>query len=536
MILEFIKRHRVAFGFILFLFLVGLSTGILLAATGLLTVVAAVVVALGIFVLPLLGIVPYIGYRENLFMQKVEKEIEEELGELKKLGMDFKEAGNKEFRKTLSVAKQGNVEKQLDAASQYDIWIEYWKNDRSAQQILERYKAKYYQLAADQGNAVAQNNLGVHYQYGVGVQVDLAKAIECYQLAATQRNVNAQFNLGLCYEKGEGVPKNLVNAVHYYQLAADRGYANAQFRLGVCYQNGLGVPKNLGQAVSYYNLAAVSYCNVDTQSYEHTKSILAELEKQLQTVTSSSSVASHSSSTSQATLPSNTSTTATSATTPASTMMTTNSSTPQSTVTTAHSSPLKTTPLPQPISPEEKAKQDSKKVRDYLITLFNPDGEFHKSVALLPFRGSLPYLHEVLQGGALEFENCSGATPVYEIIFRHVAFTIPQYGFFSTEEKRQEAIQKGNCPTMGRGGYTYEGLSIDNTTSDIPERMKALSVFVEAINGKWGPDTVTVIRRKCELQMGKQEPYFYEYQAKISPEKIQHILSLSLNESPSLTH
>ncbi|KAF9111591.1 hypothetical protein BGX27_004681, partial [Mortierella sp. AM989] len=53
-----------------------------------------------------------------------------------------------------------------------------------------------YQKAADQGNAIAQYNLGVMYRDGKGVSQDYFKAFELYQKAADQENAIAQSSLG----------------------------------------------------------------------------------------------------------------------------------------------------------------------------------------------------------------------------------------------------------------------------------------------------------------------------------------------------
>ncbi len=72
---------------------------------------------------------------------------------------------------------------------------------------------KWYQKAAEQGHAGAQNNLGVCYEYGEGVKQDYAEAVKWYQKAAQQGNVNAMRNLARCYRHGHGVEKNNVKAV-----------------------------------------------------------------------------------------------------------------------------------------------------------------------------------------------------------------------------------------------------------------------------------------------------------------------------------
>ena len=57
----------------------------------------------------------------------------------------------------------------------------------------------FYELAANQGHAVAQNNLGYLYHNGLGVTQDYAKARHFYELAANQGNACAQNNLGYLY-------------------------------------------------------------------------------------------------------------------------------------------------------------------------------------------------------------------------------------------------------------------------------------------------------------------------------------------------
>lgn len=45
------------------------------------------------------------------------------------------------------------------------------------------------------------------YTYGIGIQRDDKKAIELYKIAAEQGHAQAQFDLGICYRQGEGVEK-----------------------------------------------------------------------------------------------------------------------------------------------------------------------------------------------------------------------------------------------------------------------------------------------------------------------------------------
>ena len=77
-----------------------------------------------------------------------------------------------------------------------------------------------------------------------------------FRLAAEQGLASAQFNLGLMYDEGRGVPQDDQEAVKWYRLAADQGDALAQNNLGLMYRNGRGVPQDYVRAHMWVNLAA----------------------------------------------------------------------------------------------------------------------------------------------------------------------------------------------------------------------------------------------------------------------------------------
>jgi uncharacterized protein len=59
-----------------------------------------------------------------------------------------------------------------------------------------------------------------------------AEAIRWYQQAADQGNAAAQYSLGLMHEKGRGgLAKDDAEAIRWYKKAADQGNAAAQFKL-----------------------------------------------------------------------------------------------------------------------------------------------------------------------------------------------------------------------------------------------------------------------------------------------------------------
>ena len=101
---------------------------------------------------------------------------------------------------------------------------------------------------AERGNADAQNNLGVMYERGWGIERNLPMAVEYYQKAANQGNASAQNNLGVAYDRGLGVTKDTTRAAQWYARAAAGGDLNAQNNLGVLTERGDGVVQDLAVA------------------------------------------------------------------------------------------------------------------------------------------------------------------------------------------------------------------------------------------------------------------------------------------------
>ena len=168
---------------------------------------------------------------------------------------------------------------------------------------------KWYQKAADQGRAKAQNILGSMYAEGKGVEQDLKKALKCYQKAAEQGDATGQISLGLMYGLGKGTIQDYVTAYAWAEIAAangdknapkfkleflepkmtpaqiaegqklsremlkknpkllalslslplvaaEKGDAQAQFNLGVMYYQGKGVKQNFKEALKWFQKAA----------------------------------------------------------------------------------------------------------------------------------------------------------------------------------------------------------------------------------------------------------------------------------------
>ena len=100
---------------------------------------------------------------------------------------------------------------------------------------------------AEQGNAIAQLNLGYMYDNGYGVTQDYKEAMRWYRRAAEQGNARAQYNLGLMYEGGYGVPQNKVQAHMWYDIAG--------VEVAASYRDSVALAMSLGQIAEAQKLS-----------------------------------------------------------------------------------------------------------------------------------------------------------------------------------------------------------------------------------------------------------------------------------------
>ena len=151
----------------------------------------------------------------------------------------------------------GDLQKKAekgDAAAQNELGLAYYEGD-GVEQDYET-AVLWFEKSAEQDYAEGQDNLGDCYYYGKGVEQDYEKAVQWYAKAAKQGHAKAQNDLGYCCQEGKGVPQNYIKAVVWYMKAAEQGYASAQNNLGYCYQNGRGVLQDQKKAVEWYTKAA----------------------------------------------------------------------------------------------------------------------------------------------------------------------------------------------------------------------------------------------------------------------------------------
>lgn len=82
--------------------------------------------------------------------------------------------------------------------------------------------------------------MGVCYYCGIGVPESATEAAKWYRLAADQGHAKAQCDLGNMYAQGEGVPQSFTEAELWYRRAAVQGEVDAVKALETLPENAAG--------------------------------------------------------------------------------------------------------------------------------------------------------------------------------------------------------------------------------------------------------------------------------------------------------
>ncbi len=139
---------------------------------------------------------------------------------------------------------------------------ELW--DEREDEALDALIAERFELAfrlflplAMAGVAHAQRQIGLMLDRGRGVRQDRGLAARWFRMAADQGDPRGEHSLAVCYLQGEGVACDPAEAGRWFRRAAQRGLDASQFELGALYEQGCGVPCDLRRAVHWYRLAAL---------------------------------------------------------------------------------------------------------------------------------------------------------------------------------------------------------------------------------------------------------------------------------------
>ncbi|MBR4690040.1 MAG: SEL1-like repeat protein [Bacteroidales bacterium] len=117
--------------------------------------------------------------------------------------------------------------------------------------------------AAEKGLPDWENNLGVCYIYGKGVEKNVAEGNNWYKKAIEHGSTDALFNLGVSYYQGEGVVKDLQEAKRLFEKSSAQGDDIAQLYIGRILED---TNASCDEIVAAYKKAAEMGC-AEAQDY-----------------------------------------------------------------------------------------------------------------------------------------------------------------------------------------------------------------------------------------------------------------------------
>jgi hypothetical protein len=127
------------------------------------------------------------------------------------------------FAQIKKKAEANNPQAQTIMASCYDLGRNVTANRKE--------NIRWLTLAANQGYALAESELGHIYLYGSGIPSDYQQALLWEEKAAQQGEVEAQRDLAFMYEQGFGVKPDPQKAIVWNRKAAVQGEREAQLQL-----------------------------------------------------------------------------------------------------------------------------------------------------------------------------------------------------------------------------------------------------------------------------------------------------------------
>ena len=132
---------------------------------------------------------------------------------------------------------------------------------------------------ANEGDPLAEHELGLRYLLGQGTVADTLKGAYWVKKAADAKLAAACFNYGILLLNGWGVKWDPFKAFNYFSIAAKDGMPAAQFVFGLFYTDNLIVRKDWATAYSWVKKAA-------DQDYKPAIETLKEIKKKVPNVSS----------------------------------------------------------------------------------------------------------------------------------------------------------------------------------------------------------------------------------------------------------
>jgi len=158
-----------------------------------------------------------------------------------------------------------------------------YKNNKQEQRTMYFYQPDLaYELwqqftlmqKANEGDPLAEHELGLRYLLGKGTVADTVKGAYWVGKAADAKLAAACFNYGILLLNGWGIKWNPFKAFDYFSTAADDGMPAAQYVLGLFYTDNLIVKRDWGTAYTWIKKSA-------NQKYKPAEETLKEIEKKV---------------------------------------------------------------------------------------------------------------------------------------------------------------------------------------------------------------------------------------------------------------
>jgi len=150
-----------------------------------------------------------------------------------------------------SAADQGN------AFAQNSVGVLYLLGEHYPRDVDEA--ARWFRKSAEQEDGAGECGLGTCYSMGWGVERDPKSAMVCYQRSAIHGDLMGQFQFGNCLLFGKGTEKNIAEGIRWIEKSAKQGMQDAVGELGLIYMAGLyGVPKDRVKGMAWIQKGAAA--------------------------------------------------------------------------------------------------------------------------------------------------------------------------------------------------------------------------------------------------------------------------------------
>jgi TPR repeat protein len=166
-------------------------------------------------------------------------------------------------------AEAGDTDAQLRVGAAYD----YGKGaPRDGSEAM-----KWYRMAADRGNAEAQNSVGS----GLQAEKRYEEALPWYEKASAQGHALATNNLAYFHDLGLGVKQDRRKGFELYSRAADLGWAEAMWNIANMYGGGQLGDIDMVSACVWTKRAQKFSAPQERQLQNHLSRVIPQLEQLL---------------------------------------------------------------------------------------------------------------------------------------------------------------------------------------------------------------------------------------------------------------